>query len=221
LVLTIAAMPSGYDVAIEILHMRLHSEEERKAGIAPELIDAGCELMQQYTFARKYDREDYRLGAITKSCFIGTKGAAVTTEIVRKLKVAVEKYETSAFYHDDLLDGLFSAQPAAALDGLCGGDAKELEQGIRILRDVGSRKHPLAIVPEEHLFAGATKNRRPAIPQSSSYHDLRAHKRQWPPRWTSIALRFLERAADRVKSSSGLLLNSCPPAGGAVHSQQP
>ena len=152
LVLTIAAMPSGHDVAMEILHMRLHSGEHRKEVIAPELIDAGCELMQQVTFTKQNDREDYRLGAISKSCLIGAKGAAVTSEVFRKLKVAVAKYETSAFSHDDLLDGLFSAQPVAALDGLCGGDAKDLQDGIEILRDVGSYKHPLAVVPEEDLL---------------------------------------------------------------------
>src|SRR5207302_3572426 len=95
LVLTIAAMPSGYDVAVEILHMRLHSDEERKEGIPPEIIDAGCALMQQITFTKKNDREDYRLGAITKSCLTGDKGAAVTHEICRKVKDAVAKYETS------------------------------------------------------------------------------------------------------------------------------
>ena len=76
-------MPAGFYVAVEILHMRLHSEKERRAGIAPELLDAGCELMQQYTFAEKNDREDYRLGEITKSCLIGAKGAAVTKDMFR------------------------------------------------------------------------------------------------------------------------------------------
>jgi hypothetical protein len=41
LVLTIAGLPDGDDVAVEILHMRLHSDEEREGGVAPELIDAG------------------------------------------------------------------------------------------------------------------------------------------------------------------------------------
>jgi hypothetical protein len=114
LVLTIATMPAGFHVAAEILHMRLHSAEERKAGIAPELLDAGCELMQLYEFTEKNDREDYRLGEITKSCLIGPKGAGIASEVIRKLKVAVSKHATSAFYHDDLIVGLFSAQPAAA-----------------------------------------------------------------------------------------------------------
>ena len=192
LVLTIAAMPAGFYVAVEVLHMRLHSEEERKAGIAPELLDAGCALMQEYRFTEKNDREDYRLGAITKSCLIGAKGAGVVSEVIRKLKVAVAKHETSAFYHDDLLVGLFSAQPAAALEGLCGGDAKELERGIRILRDGGSRKNPLAVVPEKDLLAWCDQEpqtRYPAIAQVITSYQRTTDS--GPPQWTSIALRFL------------------------------
>lgn len=89
LVLTMAAMPSGYDVVIEILHMRLDSDEDRKEGIAPDLIDAGCELMQQFAFTKNNDREDYRLGGIAKSCLRGAKSAAVVKEICRKLNSTV------------------------------------------------------------------------------------------------------------------------------------
>jgi hypothetical protein len=195
--LTIAAMPAGFYVAAEILHMRLHSEEERKAGIAPELLDAGCALMQQYKFSEKNDREDYRLGAITKSCLIGAKGASVASEVIRRLKAAVAKHQTSAFYHDDLLVGLFSAQPAAAIDGLCRGDIKELERGIRILRDVDGRKHPLAVVPEQDLLEWCDREpqtRYPAIAQVITVYQRTTDS--GPPQWTSIALRFLERAPD-------------------------
>ena len=107
------------------------------------------------------------------------------------------KHETSAFYHDDLLVGLFSAQPAAALEGLCGGDAKELERGIRILRDGGSRKHPLAVVPEKDLLAWCDQEpqtRYPAIAQVITSYQRTTDS--GPPQWTSIALRFLERAPD-------------------------
>src|ERR1019366_1524749 len=115
----------------------------------------------------------------------------------RRLKVAVAKHETSAFYHDDLLVGLFSAQPAAALEGLCGGDAKDLERGIRILRDGGSRKHPLAMVPEKDLLAWCDQEpqtRYPAIAQIITAYQRTSDSS--PPLWTSIALRFLERASD-------------------------
>ncbi|HTM35323.1 MAG TPA: hypothetical protein VL156_01130 [Terriglobales bacterium] len=195
LVLTMAEMPSGHDVALEILQMRLHSDEQRKQGIAPELIDAGCELIRKLAFTKKNDREDYGLGDIARSCLKGAKGAAVTKEICRKLKSAVAKYETSAFYHGDLLHGLFGAQPTAALDGLCGGDVKELEQGIRILEDVGIRKHALAVVSDEDLVRWCDQEpqtRYPAIAQVITISQRTSDN--VPPRWTSIALRFLEKA---------------------------
>ncbi|MBZ5608788.1 MAG: hypothetical protein LAP38_11045 [Acidobacteriia bacterium] len=198
LVLAIAAMQSGYDVAIEILDMRLHSDKDRQEGIAPELVDAGCDLMRQFTFAKnnvQAYREDYRLGDITKSCLKGEKGAAVTMEICHKLKCAVAKYDTSTIYHDDLLVGIFGAQPTAALDGLCGGDQKELEQGISILQDVDARKHPLTVVSDEDLLNWCDKEpqtRYPAIAQVIAISQRQQDN--MPPQWTSIALRFLEKA---------------------------
>ena len=58
------------------------------------------------------------------------------------------KYETNAIYHDDLLVGLFRAQASAALEGLCGGDEKELEQGIEILRDANGATRAIRHVNE-------------------------------------------------------------------------
>jgi hypothetical protein len=180
LVLAIAAMPSGYHVAIEILDMRLFSAKERKDEFAPELIDAGCELIEQFTFAKKNDREDHRVGDLALYCLKGEKGAAVTTGICQRLRHAVAKYETSAFYHDDLLSGLFRAQPLAALDGVCGGDQKELDLGIRILRDVDARRHPLG----GGVRRGSTELVRPraAYPISRDGkrdHHLGAHEREF------------------------------------------
>ena len=197
LLLTIAVMPSGYDVAVEILNMRLHSDEGRKQGIAPELVDAGCVLLQQFAFTRKNDREAYQLAAIGKACLIGVKGAAIATDICHRLKTAVAKFETSAFYHHDLLDGLFSARPAATLDGLCGGDAKELELGVKILRDAESRIRPLDVVPEEVLLRWCDQEpqaRYPAVAQLITIYPRKGE--DVPPRWTGIALRFLEEAPD-------------------------
>jgi hypothetical protein len=197
LLLGIAALPSGSDVAIDVLQMRLHSDKDRKQDIAPELVDTGRELIQQIVFTKKNDREDYRLGKIGAACLTGEKGAAVVTGICERLKSAVAKYETSASNHDDLLVGLFTAQPAAALNGLCGGDQKALELGIRVLRDVGSRRHPLAVVSEEELLRWCDIEPRARYPAMANIITVsqRAGENA-PPRWTSLALRFLEKAPD-------------------------
>jgi len=196
-VLAIAGMPSGYDIAIEIFYMRLHSDKDRKVELAPEFVATGRQLIQQFTFTSRNDRDDYEMAEITKSCLHGEKGASVTTDFCRRLKRAIENCETNAFYHDDLLVDLFSAQPIAALEGLCGGDQKELELGIRILRDVGRRKPPLAVIPDGDLLGWCDQDpqsRYPALAQVITISERMGEHEL--PRWTRIAMRFLEKAPD-------------------------
>lgn len=197
LVLAIAAMPSGYEVAVEILYMRVFSAKDRKEEFAPELLDAGCELMERLAFAKKNDSGDHQVGDLAQYCLKGERGAAITARICQRLKNAVANYETSAFYHDDLLVGLLSVQPLAALDALCGGDQKELDLGIRILRDVDSRRHPLGAVSDEGLLSWCDQEAQIRYPAMARVVTISSRTGEnAPPRWTSIALRFLEKAPD-------------------------
>lgn len=198
IVLTIAGMPAGYDVAVEMLYMRLHSEKDRKEPIAQELVDTGRALLRQHSLASWNDREGYRIGTIAKDCLAGEQGAAVATALSATLKTAVATHKTHAFYHGDLLDGLFTVQPYATLDALCGGEAKELELGIRVLRDAGGRKNPLAAVPEAELLRWCDQVPQSRYPALASIIFVIEKVKDNSPRWTSVALRFLERAPDQV-----------------------
>jgi hypothetical protein len=104
--------------------------------------------------------------------------------------------KTHAFYYGDLLDGLFTVQPYATLDALCGGDAKELDLGIRVLRDVGGRKNPLAAVPESELFRGCDQQPQSRYPGLASVISIAEKVKNNSSQWTKVALRFLERAPD-------------------------
>ena len=213
LILGIAALPSGQDIAIEVLQMRLYSDKERKQEIAPELIDAGRELLQEIVFTGRNDRGDYRLGEIGAVCLTGENGAAVVKGICQRFKSAVAKYETSASGNDDLLVSLFATQPTAALDGLCGGDQRALELGIRVLRDGGIRKHPLAVVSDEDLLRWCDIEPEVRYPAMADVITISERAGNKPPRWTSLALRFLEKAPD----PGGILLiftSHFRPAGG-------
>lgn len=192
---TIAGMPAGYDVAVEILYMRLHFERDRKGPLAPELVDAGRELLREFDFARN-DREDYRIGAIARDCLTGEQGAILATALCTRVKAAVTAYKTHAIYHDDLLDALFTAQPYAALDGLCGGRPEELDRGIRVLRDIGSRKHPLSVAPEADLLGWCDREPRSRYPALATVIVIIQQAEDKAPQWTSLARRFLERAPD-------------------------
>jgi hypothetical protein len=178
--------------------MRLHSDKDRHKGIAPELVDAGCELIEQFTLTgKKNDYEDYRLGEIVQSCFNGERGAAVMVSVCRALKSAVAQHGTSAIYHDDLLVALFGVQPMIALDSICGGDQKELDHGVRILEDVSMRKNPLSIVSDQDLIRWCDQDPQLRYPGIARIIPIdRRTRDSEPPRWTTIALRFLEKAPD-------------------------
>jgi hypothetical protein len=197
LILGIASLPDGQGVGIEILQMRFHSDKEAKREIASELIATGRELLQRIVFARSNIREDHWLGDISAACLTGEEGAAIVTGICQRFKRAVAKYETSAANHDDLLVGLFTVQPIAALDGLCGGDQADLELGVRALREVGSRRHPLAVVSDDNLLRWCDvepETRYQAMADAITISIPAGHNT--PLRWTSLALRFLEKAPD-------------------------
>lgn len=198
LLLGIAGLASGNNIAIEVLDMRLRSDKERKLDIAQELIDTGRKLIEQIVFTENDDPDDHARGEIAIICLTGEEGAAVVTEICARLKRAVENRETSADSHSHLLVGLFTAQPAAALDGLLGGDEKALEWGIRVFQEAGSsRSHPLAAVSEEDLLRWCEvepKTRYPAMANLITFSQPGSENTH--PCWTSIALRLLEKSPD-------------------------
>lgn len=194
----IAAEPEGVDIAIEILFMRISFSPGQSS--ASELIDIGCELMRRLAFGRRRQADDYRLGIIAKRCLIGEKGAVTVGEICRNLKHAVSKSETYAFYHTDLLKILFSTQPLAALESLCGGDESELRLGVRILEQAAQlQRNPFDAIPEADLFAWCDQQpeiRYPAI--AAGVTPFAPSGDRGSLQWTRIARKLLDNAPDRV-----------------------
>ena len=201
LLLEIASKTDGFDTAIEILYGRLNSIENQKQNCPLEIIDAGRELMRRITFRKQTNSEDYKLGIICKTCLIGEKGAVIVQQICGKLKDAISKYETFVQYNDDLLQGLFSVQPIASLNGFCAGDASDLKTGVRILEDIGNlRNNPLNGMPDDELLSWCDQEPKLRYPAAASVINLiDFSKERGKQRWSKSALRLLEKAPDRVE----------------------
>lgn len=196
----IAREPEGVDVAIEILCRRLSSDEGRNQSSAAEIIQIGCELMSQLTFAgRRNVREDYSLQLVARNCLVGEKGAATVREICRKLRESVSKSETYAFHHSQLLQSLVSAQPLAALEGLCGDDEESLRVGLSIM-DRGNQlpRNALDAVPEADLLSWCDQQPTTRYPAAASAITLFQPGEDSRPQWTGIARKLLDKAPDRV-----------------------
>ena len=197
LVLVIAAKPKGFSVAIEILNMRLHGEREDPP---QEIREAGWGLLERLQFTATDQHEDYDLAEITRACLKGDEGAALVSELCRKLKRAIFEHHTHLVYYDDFLSALFSIQTKAALDAMYGGDEIELEREFHFIENTFRIKKLFGAMRGSDLLAWCDEKPASRYPLLAgavaiSTNDGGTGEREWSP----IALRLLERAPDRVE----------------------
>lgn len=201
LLAAIAEKASGFDVAAEILSMRFYADRADKREPAPELLEAGRELLRLVTFGDKNDREDHRLGGIARTCLVGDAGASIARDLVRKLLEATDEHKTQAYYHDDLIKGVVKAQPIAALNALFDGDAALRKRSVRAIEDmVHMHGNPMDSVPDDVLLAwceAEAVNRYPVA--AATVTMFRRPDEKAPLQWTSAARLVLEKAPDRVQ----------------------
>ena len=202
LLLRIAAVPEGVNVAIEILFMRLAFNDGRRHSTDSEIIDIGCELMRQLKFSNSKDISlDHRVKTVATNCLVGEKGAATVREICKNLKEAITKSEASAYYQKELVQVLFVVQPLSALESLCGETPEELNAAIRILDEAGElRSNIFDSISETDLVGWCDQQpetRYPALARGITA--IKTSTDTGRLEWTNSALRLLERAPDPVE----------------------
>lgn len=200
LVLLIAAKPDGYDPALEILAMQLHSDNQEKRGYDPEVVETGRELLRRLALRGRRQQNDYKIGEVVKACLAGGGGVCIAHDILRKLKHSISKHETYASDKSRIVQSLIEVQPLPSLDALFAGNDTERRQGVEIIRDISmSHGNPLDAVRESDLFDWCDQDpavRYPTIAAVVSIFHRTDEKA--PLQWTALASRVLEKAPDRV-----------------------
>ena len=154
LLLSIAEIPGGFDVALEILAMRLHSDRGAKRDHDPEILRGGRSLLRKVTFGGHTQRHGFQLGVAVQACIAGPEGAADAAKIARRLREAVAAYETSGFEHDDLVAALLEHHPVPVLDALFSGGEEDRAGGLRVFDYLEAHaKNPADVVPIATLVA--------------------------------------------------------------------
>ena len=201
LVLTVASKENGWDVAVELMNMRLHFEKPGSGGIAADLRETGWSVLQGISFTARNQQEDYRLAIVAKACLPGENCAERVSILCKRLKAAVASHKTSIIYYDDLLVTLLNIEPGAALQALCEGDASEAKRGLRIIEDAQRSKNGLFQgIPHDVLLDWCESDpsvRYPALAAGIpiSTNEDKAGTRNWTP----LALLLLDKAPDRVE----------------------
>lgn len=204
LIAGIAAKEGGHRVALQIFHMRLFSDRE-KSSIDPAIRQAGRDLLATYSFGSRDQREEANLAELAGACLGGPEGERAAERLLRRLKVAVNRYNAYAHDHDELVATVFALQPRVALDFFLERQFQS-HQGRysrSLLHHFTFRAKPVTHVSENDLLAWAAADPPVRYKRIAACIPIFIGKdpdisddadRWWPP-----ALALLESAPDRAE----------------------
>lgn len=160
LILLISEQTDGFDVALEILYMRLFSEISSGQEHAPEILDAAHELLKRVVFRKSNEHRDHHLAKIVKASLISADTAPIAAEVASRLQKSVATYETSAFENNGVLLSLMQLQPIAVLSALFSGNEADQRASIRVFDHLDKhQKSPMDMVPCDVLIAWCEEER--------------------------------------------------------------
>lgn len=201
LILAVADQDGGYDIAADALSMRLHGDRRGRVDSAPELLNAGREILKRFNVNKRGHEGDHRLGQIARACLIGVEGASVARGLLTRIRDAVARHEIQAFHHEYLIEGIFKVQPSAAMDGLFDSDKLKRKDGVRVLENLmHMRGNPLNGVPDDVVICWCEEDPAWRYPVAAAVVDLFQRPNEKDPlRWTSLAYSILTQAPDRIR----------------------
>jgi hypothetical protein len=118
--------------------------------------------------------------------------------MVRKMMVAVRRYDIYAHDQDDLMTGLLQVHPTVVLDEAFSGDAKARENAVQAFADFQRfHKNPMGVVPDDVLLAWCDadpKARYPIMAASAGLFKRPANNE--PHEWLPLVAKLLAKASD-------------------------
>lgn len=199
LVLAIADKKDGLSVALHILAMRLHSDHVDKRAVAPEVVEAGRELLAKYQFNRKdsgQTMDDYDLGKVTLASLADNSGKPIARQLCSKLSAAVRRYEVSGHDHDELMSALLRVHPTDVLDELFSGSLETQKASVRMLNDLlHFRKNPMKDVPDDVIIGWCEGDPQTRYPLAAAVALLFKRPSDGAPHeWTNLTKLLLLKA---------------------------
>jgi hypothetical protein len=199
IVMSLAKQEHGYQIAIDILGARLHSDEQAKSEFPSELIDAGRKLLSSPDFTVRDNMFDYHLYAIANVCLRGAEGSAAAKALCERIRQGTTDHTFHAYHHEQLISCIFKLQPRIALDVFFGSeeqpDGSDLDV-IDLNRFSHGRSNALDGVPMEEILRWCDERpavRYPTISRAVSYQTASSER---GVEWTPLAIEMLKRAPE-------------------------
>lgn len=169
LLLLIVAQPDGFDVAIEILYMRLFSDRSEQRKHEPQILEAGRELLRRINFSSDSHVGAHMLADVVSASLSDSDTGLVAAEIAVRLRQAVANFEAYSFNNVDLLTALLKVQPAAVLNALFAGNEEDQWAGVGLFELLdGHQGNPADAISCDELITWCEINRGLHYPLAAS-----------------------------------------------------
>lgn len=209
LLTSISALPGGYEVAVDVLHMKFFSMRDAGTPVDRALLECGRDLLRQIEFVKVKRNLDNELARIVDACLIGADAAECTEQICSAFASALSNYRASAYDYGSFLKSLFAAQPEIALTILLTGRRDGVTRWL--MREVFSdRESPLDAVPLNVMVTWAAANPDERFPALANVIKLFAGGDDGDGAISPAALELLNASPDKMAVLAGYQDRFCP-----------
>ncbi len=222
ILLGIASLSDGYQVAVDIFGMRLHSLKSDKTEIDQGTAALGRELLILNDFRDGNQNHAHHVNEIAIACLQGEAAYEDALNIARKLACALVDSRSEARQYSKLAETLFRLQPMAAIKTLLENESEsetsiiaalwnaikkllQRKRGSRSRRSLSylfnfDREHPVNATAPEILLTWAKRNPKVRLPILAEEVCLFVNNGEHSTLliWSPLALDILEMAQERL-----------------------
>lgn len=196
ILLRLAQVPGGYQIAVDELGMEFHAHSGEKSTPSPELISLGRELLCMCDFEFNDDNFAHHLNEIAVVCMQGQDAAVAAASLCQCFAEALREYKSGADSCGELAETLFRHQPVAALDAFLGGPPTAL--GYPLLARLSlSRKKVVHSADVETLVAWVSVNPSARAPLLAAEIEIYCADGDGLFTWSPIAASLLAVAPNK------------------------
>ena len=208
----ILSLKGGFQIALDIVWIRILSDRNEKRTLSPELLAAGRLVVEAFDFKQKSSHDAHSLGEVIQACLSGPEGVFAVERTMERLKTLHSNHEISFIEENEILGALLVAQPRATLSTLFTSESSKEDRTLyKLFGHYDLLGSPFDRVPPTLLLSWCDEDAAARYPliasQISAFNkNHNSNERQW----NSTALALLERAPDRIEVLKCYIDQFCP-----------
>ena len=158
----ILQLDGGFDVVLDIIHMRIVQEHRDRKALSPVLIAAGQIVIEACRIDRQLKQDAHDIGEVIEACLSSADAIPmVERTFSARLREAHANYSLGFIEENRILGALFAAQPTVVLNKVFAPERQDERTGFRDFLDhddlLGS---PLDRIPETIMFVNGVRTKK-------------------------------------------------------------